>query len=252
MAGHVDIRYTSERCYIQGQKLNIWGEERLYKILIVEDDETIAGGLKNHLEKWNYQAECMTDFKDVMGKFVDFEPQLVLLDIVLPFFNGFHWCQEIRKISKVPIIFLSSANDNMNIVMAMNMGGDEFIEKPFALNVLTAKVQALLRRAYSFQGNVNVLEREGMLLNLNDASLSYKGEKISLTKNEFRILQMLMENVGKIVARNDIIARLWESDEFIDDNTLTVNVARLRKKLENAGMEGRIKTKKGIGYYLDR
>lgn len=252
MAGHVDIRYTSERCYIQGQKLNIWGEERLYKILIVEDDETIAGGLKNHLEKWNYQAECMTDFKDVMGKFVDFEPQLVLLDIVLPFFNGFHWCQEIRKISKVPIIFLSSANDNMNIVMAMNMGGDEFIEKPFDLNVLTAKVQALLRRAYSFQGNVNVLEHEGMLLNLNDASLSYKGEKISLTKNEFRILQMLMENAGKIVARDDIIARLWESDEFIDDNTLTVNVARLRKKLENAGMEGRIKTKKGIGYYLDK
>lgn len=224
----------------------------MYKILIVEDDETIAGGLKNHLEKWNYQAECMTDFKDVMGKFVDFEPQLVLLDIVLPFFNGFHWCQEIRKISKVPIIFLSSANDNMNIVMAMNMGGDEFIEKPFALNVLTAKVQALLRRAYSFQGNVNVLEHEGMLLNLNDASLSYKGEKISLTKNEFRILQMLMENAGKIVARDDIIARLWESDEFIDDNTLTVNVARLRKKLENAGMEGRIKTKKGIGYYLDK
>lgn len=224
----------------------------MYKILIVEDDETIAGGLKNHLEKWNYQAECMTDFKDVMGKFVEFEPQLVLLDIVLPFFNGFHWCQEIRKISKVPIIFLSSANDNMNIVMAMNMGGDEFIEKPFDLNVLTAKVQALLRRAYSFQGNVNVLEHEGMLLNLNDASPSYKGEKISLTKNEFRILQMLMENAGKIVARDDIIARLWESDEFIDDNTLTVNVARLRKKLENADMEGRIKTKKGIGYYLDK
>ena len=224
----------------------------MYKILIVEDDETIAGGLKNHLGKWNYQAECMTDFKDVMGKFVDFDPQLVLLDIVLPFFNGFHWCQEIRKISKVPIIFLSSANDNMNIVMAMNMGGDEFIEKPFDLNVLTAKVQALLRRAYSFQGNVNVLEHEGMLLNLNDASLSYKGEKISLTKNEFRILQILMENSGKIIARDDIIARLWESDAFIDDNTLTVNVARLRKKLENAGMEGRIKTKKGIGYYLDR
>ena len=122
----------------------------------------------------------------------------------------------------------------------------------FFKHALTAKVQALLRRAYSFQGNVNVLEHEGMLLNLNDASLSYKGEKISLTKNEFRILQMLMENVGKIVARNDIIARLWESDEFIDDNTLTVNVARLRKKLENADMEGRIKTKKGIGYYLDK
>lgn len=187
-----------------------------------------------------------------MEAFQQFDPQLVILDIGLPFYNGFYWCQEIRKISSVPILFLSSMNDNMNIVMAMNMGGDEFIEKPFDLNVLTAKVQALLRRAYSFQGNVNVLEHEGMLLNLNDASLSYRGEKISLTKNEFRILQMLMENAGKIVARDDIIARLWESDEFIDDNTLTVNVARLRKKLENAGMEGRIKTKKGIGYYLDK
>lgn len=224
----------------------------MYKILIVEDDETIAGGLKNHLEKWNYQAECMTDFKDVMGKFVEFEPQLVLLDIVLPFFNGFHWCQEIRKISKVPIIFLSSVNDNMNIVMAMNMGGDEFIEKPFDLNVLTAKVQALLRRSYSFQGNGNVLEYEGMILNLNDASFSYKEKNVSLTKNEFRILQMLMENAGKIIARDDIIARLWESDEFIDDNTLTVNVARLRKKIENAGMDNWIRTKKGIGYYLKK
>ena len=133
----------------------------MYKILIVEDDETIAGGLKNHLEKWNYQAECMTDFKDVMGKFVEFEPQLVLLDIVLPFFNGFHWCQEIRKISKVPIIFLSSANDNMNIVMAMNMGGDEFIEKPFDLNVVTAKVQAVLRRTYEFRGTADVMEWNG-------------------------------------------------------------------------------------------
>ena len=171
MAGHVDVRYTSERCYIQGQKLNIWGEERLYKILIVEDDETIVGGLKNHLEKWNYQAECMTDFKDVMGKFVDFEPQLVLLDIVLPFFNGFHWCQEIRKISKVPIIFLSSANDNMNIVMAMNMGGDEFIEKPFDLNVVTAKVQAVLRRTYEFRGTADVMEWNGAILNLADATV---------------------------------------------------------------------------------
>lgn len=224
----------------------------MYKILIVEDDMVIAKGLASHLQQWGYDAVYVEDFKNVKDKFLECDPQLVLLDVILPYFNGFHWCQEIRKVSKVPIIFLSSANDNMNIVMAMNMGGDEFIEKPFDLNVLTAKVQALLRRAYSFQGNVNVLEHEGMLLNLNDASLSYKGEKISLTKNEFRILQMLMENAGKIVARDDIIARLWESDEFIDDNTLTVNVARLRKKLENAGMEGRIKTKKGIGYYLDK
>ena len=211
----------------------------MYRILIVEDDSTIASNVAAHLERWDYETRQIEDFKCVMEAFQQFDPQLVILDIGLPFYNGFYWCQEIRKISSVPILFLSSMNDNMNIVMAMNMGGDEFIEKPFDLNVLTAKVQALLRRAYSFQGNVNVLEHEGMLLNLNDASLSYRGEKISLTKNEFRILQMLMENAGKIVARDDIIARLWESDEFIDDNTLTVNVARLRKKLENADMEAK-------------
>lgn len=223
----------------------------MYKILIVEDDETIAGGLKNHLEKWNSQAECMTDFKDVMGKFVEFEPQLVLLDIVLPFFNGFHWCQEIRKISKVPIIFLSSANDNMNIVMAMNMGGDEFIEKPFDLNVVTAKVQAVLRRTYEFRGTADVMEWNGAILNLADATVLYQDQKLELSKNEFKILQILLENTGKIVSRESIMTRLWDSNEFIDDNTLTVNVARLRKKMEQIGLGGKIITKKGIGYMVE-
>lgn len=223
----------------------------MYKILIVEDDETIAGGLKTHLEKWNYQTECMTDFKDVMGKFLEFEPQLVLLDIVLPFFNGFHWCQEIRKISKVPIIFLSSANDNMNIVMAMNMGGDEFIEKPFDLNVVTAKVQAVLRRTYEFRGTADVMEWNGAILNLADATVLYQDQKQELTKNEFKILQMLLENTGKIVSRESIMTRLWDSNEFIDDNTLTVNVARLRKKMEQIGLGGKIITKKGIGYMVE-
>lgn len=223
----------------------------MYKILIVEDDETIAGGLKNHLGKWNYQVECMTDFKDVMGKFVDFDPQLVLLDIVFPFFNGFHWCQEIRKISKVPIIFLSSANDNMNIVMAMNMGGDEFIEKPFDLNVVTAKVQAVLRRTYEFRGTADIMEWNGAILNLADATVLYQDQKQELTKNEFKILQMLLENTGKIVSRESIMTRLWDSNEFIDDNTLTVNVARLRKKMEQIGLGGKIITKKGIGYMVE-
>ena len=222
----------------------------MYRILIIEDDDTIAKNIAAHFNRWNYETKQIADFKNIMEEFLKFAPQLVLLDIGLPFYNGFYWCQEIRKISKVPI--LSSMNDNMNIVMAMNMGGDEFIEKPFDLNVLTAKVQALLRRSYSFQGNGNVLEYEGMILNLNDASFSYKEKNVSLTKNEFRILQMLMENAGKIIARDNIIARLWESDEFIDDNTLTVNVARLRKKLENAGMDNWIRTKKGIGYYLKK
>lgn len=224
----------------------------MYRILIVEDDMTIAHTLASHLGKWDYEVRCAKDFKNIRELFEKFDPQLVLLDIMLPFFNGFHWCQEIRKISEVPIIFLSSANDNMNIVMAMNMGGDEFIEKPFDLNVVTAKVQVILRRSYSFQGTVNVIEYHGAVLNLNDATLVNKGQKIELTKNEFRILQILLENTGRIVSRDSIITRLWESDEFIDDNTLTVNVARLRKKLDQAGLEQMIRTKKGIGYMVEQ
>lgn len=222
----------------------------MYKILIVEDDMTITRMLSAHLEKWGYDVRYVEDFKNITGQFLEFDPQLVLLDIVLPFFNGFHWCQEIRRVSKVPIIFLSSANENMNIVMAMNMGGDEFIEKPFDLNVVTAKVQALLRRAYSFQGTVNVMEYHGGVLNLSDATFTCQGQKLELTKNEFRILQMLLENAGGIVSREEIMARLWESDAFIDDNTLTVNVARLRRKLEQVGLGDMIATKKGIGYMV--
>ena len=154
----------------------------MYRILVVEDDMTIAKALASHLRKWDYEVACVEDFKNVMEIFAEYDPQLVLLDIVLPFFNGFHWCQEIRQLSKVPIIFISSAGDNMNIVMAMNMGGDEFIEKPFDLNVVTAKVQAMLRRTYAFHGSANIIEHHGLLLNLGDASLSYQGEKIELTK----------------------------------------------------------------------
>ena len=224
----------------------------MYKIMIVEDDATIAHALAAHLERWDYETRCVEDFKNILGSFAEFDPQLVLLDFMLQFFNGFHWCQEIRKVSEVPIIFLSSANDNMNIVMAMNMGGDEFIEKPFDLNVVTAKVQAILRRSYSFQGTMNVMEYHGAVLNLNDATLVNNDKKLDLTKNEFRILQMLLENEGRIVSRDSIITRLWESDEFIDDNTLTVNIARLRKKLEQIGLEQMIRTKKGIGYMVER
>lgn len=211
---------------------------------------TIAKTLANHLEKWSYTVQYVTDFEDVMKAFTTFDPQLVLMDIMLPFYNGYHWCTEIRKISKIPVIFLSSMSDNMNIVMAINMGGDEFIEKPFDLNVITAKIQALLRRTYAFQGMVNVIEHKGVMLNLNDATMTYKEEKLSLTKNDYKILQILLENAGRIVAREEIMTRLWESDEFIDDNTLTVNVTRLRKKLEEIGLEDYILTKKGIGYYI--
>ena len=223
----------------------------MYRILIVEDDMTIAKVLAAHLEKGGYETRCAENFKNIMNDFLDFEPQLLMLDIGLPFFNGFHWCQEIRKVSQVPIMFLLSLDDNMNIVMAMNMGGDEFIEKPFDLNVVTAKVQALLRRTYAFQGSSNLLEHDGIMLNLGDATVLYQDQKVELTKNEFRILQILFERAGKIVSRDEIIERLWDSDEFIDDNTLTVNVARLRKKLESVGRKDMIRTKKGIGYMVE-
>lgn len=222
----------------------------MYKILIVEDDMTIAKTLANHLKKWNYDVHYVVDFKDIMEGFLAFEPHLVLMDIMLPFYNGYHWCTEIRKVSKVPIIFISSMSDNMNIVMAINMGGDEFIEKPFDLNVVTAKIQALLRRSYAFQGTVNVIEHRKVMLNLGDATLTYENRKLALTKNDYKILQILFENAGKIVAREEIMTRLWESDEFIDDNTLTVNVTRLRKKLEEIGLKDFIVTKKGIGYSI--
>ena len=223
----------------------------MYKILIVEDDMMIAKTLSSQLEKWDYEVRYVKDFKNVMNDFLEFEPQLVLMDIILPLFNGFYWCTEIRKIAKTPIVFLSSASDNMNIVMAMNMGGDDFIEKPFDLNVVTAKVQAMLRRAYSFQGNLNVLEHQGLLLNLNDGIVSYKEKKAELTKNEFKILQVLMEHAGKIVTREELMTALWESDAFVDDNTLTVNVTRLRRKLAELAAVEFIKTKKGIGYIIE-
>ena len=222
----------------------------MYKILIVEDDNTIAERLASHLKKWNYKTVCVRDFKNVMEEFKKTDPQLVILDIGLPFYNGFYWCQEIRKVSKVPVFFLSSASDNMSIIMAVNMGGDDFIAKPFDLNVLTAKVQALLRRTYEFAGATNLLEHKGAILDKENGILTYQGEKIELTKNEWRILQVLMEHKGKAVSRDTLMMRLWESDSFIDDNTLTVNVTRLRRKLEEIGLSDYIQTKKGVGYLL--
>ncbi|MBW6411374.1 response regulator transcription factor [Clostridium weizhouense] len=222
----------------------------MYKILIVEDDITIASILKNHLCKWGYEAEIISDFNNVMYEFIKYDPELVILDITLPFYNGFHWCTEIRKISKVPIIFASSASDNMNLIMAINMGADDFIAKPFDLNVVVAKIQALIRRTYSFQGKVNILESNGAVLNLGNTTLTYNDDKLELSKNEFKILQILLENKSKAVSRDDIMNYLWNSDSFIDDNTLTVNVTRLRKKLEDIGLKDFIKTKKGIGYMV--
>ncbi len=223
----------------------------MYRILIVEDDRGIAGAIKAQAEMWNLEAVCAEDFRDVLGEFARVQPHLVLLDITLPFFNGYHWCGEIRRLSKVPIIFISSAADNMNIVMAMSMGADDFIAKPFDGSVLMAKIQALLRRSYDFAAAAPLLEHRGAFLDTGDNSITYGGERIALTKNEYRILLCLMENKGRVVSREKLMERLWETDSFVDENTLTVNVGRLRKKLDAAGLAGFIATKFGVGYIVE-
>lgn len=222
----------------------------MYKIFLVEDDETIAKMVKNHLEKWDYEVRIAQKFDRIMAEFADYEPQLVLMDIGLPFYNGYHWCTQIRKVSNVPVVFLSSAADNMNIVMAVTMGADDFIAKPFDMQVLTVKIQAILRRSYDFAGNSSVLEHRGAMLNISEAELSYEGESLELTKNELKILQTLFENKASIVTRDTLMTKLWESDIYVDENTLSVNVNRLRKKLASIGLSDFIITKKGIGYKL--
>lgn len=224
----------------------------MFRILVIEDEKIISEKIKNHLEKWGYEVENVTDFAHVLQHFTEFDPHLVLMDIGLPFYNGYYWCGEIRKLSNVPVLFLSSAADNMNIVMAVNMGGDDFVAKPFDLEVLSAKVQAVLRRTYSLQRQVSVLEYQGIILNLADMSLLWAGKRIELSKNEFRIMQILFENAGNTVSRENIMKRLWDNEYFIDDNTLTVNVNRLRKVLEEGGLKDFIVTKKGVGYQLYR
>ena len=223
----------------------------MYRVLIVEDDRGIAESVRDAAAAWGFDARCAENFRDVAGEFAAFAPHLVLMDIGLPFFDGYHWCREIRRTSNVPVIFISSASDNMNIVMAMNMGGDDFIAKPFDLSVLIAKIQALLRRAYDYAPAAPMLEHRGARLDTGDQSLAVGGEKIPLSKNEYRILFSLLEKKGQVVSREKLMEKLWETDSFVDENTLTVNVNRLRRKLDAAGLEGFIATKFGVGYLVE-
>lgn len=220
----------------------------MYRVMMVEDDSIISQEVKNFLEQWGYQVDLVSDFQNVLGQFIQDEPQLILLDITLPFYNGFYWCQKIREVSNVPIMFLSSASDNMNMVMAMNMGADDFVVKPFDLTFLHAKLEALLRRSYQYTTSTSLLEWQGAILHLADARLTKDQKEITLTKNEFKILQTLLENRGKIISRDTLMVKLWETDLYVDENTLNVNVNRLRKKLEELGLTNVILTKKGMGY----
>ena len=223
----------------------------MYKVFIAEDDDGIANAVIKRLREWDFDVKRAESYQNVLGEFLEFSPHVVLLDISLPFYNGFHWCSEIRKSSTCPVMFISSSSDNLNIITAMNMGGDDFIPKPIDLSVMMAKLQAVLRRTYDLAGKIPVLEHKGAVLNLNDASLNYNGQRIELTKNEFRILQTLMENRGKAVSRDTLMIKLWQMDSYVEENTLTVNVTRLRKKLESAGLKGFIATKVGLGYIIE-
>lgn len=222
-----------------------------HKILIVEDDAAIAGAITRILDSWQMESRCVRDFRDVLREFTEYDPHLVLMDVTLPFFNGYHWCSEIRKISAVPVLFVSSAAENMNIVMAVDMGGDDFIAKPFDPAVLMAKIRALLRRTYDLGDRVPVIEHRGAVLNLNDGTLLCDGKKMELTRNEFRILQTLLESRGKVVSRETLMTRLWEYDLYVEENTLTVNMTRLRKKLAAAGLTDYITTRVGSGYIIE-
>lgn len=222
-----------------------------HKILIVEDDAAIAGAITRILDSWQMESRCVRDFRDVLREFTEYDPNLVLMDVTLPFFNGYHWCSEIRKISAVPVLFVSSAAENMNIVMAVDMGGDDFIAKPFDPAVLMAKIRALLRRTYDLGDRVPVIEHRGAVLNLNDGTLLCNGKKTELTRNEFRILQTLLESRGKVVSRETLMTRLWEYDLYVEENTLTVNMTRLRKKLAAAGLTDYITTRVGSGYIIE-
>lgn len=222
------------------------------KIFIVEDDPVIASAVAEHIASWGCETRIAQNFQNIVQEFVDFDPQLVLLDVGLPFYNGYHWCSEIRKISKTPIMFISSAGDDMNVIMAINMGGDDFVAKPFEMQVLLTKIQALLRRSYDFnaQQETGALEHGGILLNTTACTVDYEGKRAELSKNENKILAILLEHAGEVVSRDAMMSQLWETDCFVDENTLSVNIARLRKTLASIGITDLIKTKKGIGYMI--
>lgn len=223
----------------------------LYRIFIVEDDPVIVSALCAHMEKWGFECRGVEDFRKVTEEFAAYAPHLVLMDISLPFYDGYHWCAEIRKLSKTPMIFLSSAAENMNILMALSAGADDFVQKPFDLSVLLAKVQALLRRTYDFgQATPTLLSHEGLLYNSAEGTVEFQGKTVPLSKNESRILGVLLRHKGETVSRETLMNALWETDCFVDENTLTVNVTRLRRRLESIGAPDMIQTRKGVGYLI--
>lgn len=223
----------------------------MFKIMIVEDDSKLREIVLENINKWGFEGLAVADFTAILSDFVKFEPHLILMDINLPAYDGFYWCERIRRISKVPILFISSRDSNMDIIMAMNMGGDDYIQKPFSLEVLMAKMNALLRRTYSYaELEAGAVEHNGIILDLKDSHLQYKDQEAELTRNEYRIAYILMKKAGQVVSRDEIMRGLWEDESFVDDNTLTVNINRLRRKLRDIGLDDFIQTRKGQGYII--
>lgn len=220
--------------------------------MIIEDERTIREMMAETIEKWGFDTVKVEDFDQVLSIFLKENPQLVLMDINLPSFDGFYWCNKIRESSKTPIIFLSSRNTPMDMIMAMNMGGDDFVNKPFHTDVLMAKINALLRRTYTYIEDIelNILEHDGIVLDLNSYNVSYRNETVALSKNEFIIFNLLMQNKGTVVSRTKIMRGLWADERFVDENTLSVNIARIRKKITELGKKDFIATKKGYGYII--
>jgi DNA-binding response OmpR family regulator len=224
----------------------------MYRIMMIEDDEKIRRIVADTLKKWQYDVVEVTKFDQVLMEFEQADPHLILLDINLPVFDGYYWCQQIRAMSKVPIIFLSSRNQNMDIIMAINMGGDDFIQKPFDLDILVAKISALIRRKYTYQEDENIIyNHRGLKLYVTNSTIEFKGQSTELSRNEFILLQLMMRNVGKILSREDLMHALWNEEQFVDDNTLTVNVNRMRRKIASLGLEDFIVTRKGMGYVIE-
>lgn len=221
------------------------------KIMVVEDEGVIRQLIMEELKKWQFEAFGTTDFNRVFDDFQEEDPQLILLDINLPVYDGYYWCQKIREVSKVPIIFISSRNTNMDMIMAMNMGADDFVTKPFEVDVLIAKINALLRRSYNYsEASSETLTHNGLTLNVDNSTAEVAGEIIDLSKNEYRLLYILLRNHGKILSREKLLRALWDDERFVDDNTLTVNINRLRRKIQQAGLDNYIETKVGQGYII--
>ncbi len=224
----------------------------MYKILIIEDDRRLAEEIGQIINRWGYEAVFVTNFQKVEEHFIEEAPHLVLLDIHLPFYDGYHWCRRIRTHSEVPILFITSASDKMSLMMAVHMGGDDFLTKPFEGEILQSKIMALLRRTYNYgQMNHTLVTYDGIFLDMARHVVVFHDKESELTKNEARIMELLIENGGKIVEREILMKRLWDNDCFVDDNTLTVNVTRLKRKLEPLGIKERIVTRKGVGYELE-